>query len=141
MAIEISGNSGRPPQEAAEAGKSQATAPRRTARQRQAPLPGRAFGADQLKLSDQAAQLQALEAEIANLPVVDTQRVQDVQRTLATGSYEIQPARVADKVLTFEAGLGKAYRTMESAQLIKAFTATVQASLHGLQSIEPVLQT
>jgi hypothetical protein len=30
-----------------------------------------------------------------------------VQRTLATGSYEIQPAQVADKVLTFEAGLGK----------------------------------
>ena len=29
---------------------------------------------------------------------------------------------------------------MDSAQLIKAFTATVQASLHGLQSIEPVLQ-
>lgn len=29
---------------------------------------------------------------------------------------------------------------MESTQLIKAFTATVQASLHGLQSIEPVLQ-
>ncbi len=28
---------------------------------------------------------------------------------------------------------------MESAQLIKAFSATVQASLHGLQSIEPVL--
>jgi flagellar biosynthesis/type III secretory pathway chaperone len=29
---------------------------------------------------------------------------------------------------------------MESAQLIKAFTATVQASLHDLRSIEPVLQ-
>jgi flagellar biosynthesis/type III secretory pathway chaperone len=28
---------------------------------------------------------------------------------------------------------------MESAQLIKAFIATVQASLHGLRSIEPVL--
>ena len=29
---------------------------------------------------------------------------------------------------------------MDSAQLIKAFTATVQASLHGLRSIEPVLR-
>jgi flagellar biosynthesis/type III secretory pathway chaperone len=29
---------------------------------------------------------------------------------------------------------------MQSGQLIKAFTATVQASLHGLQSIEPVLR-
>ena len=65
-------------------------------------------GGDQLKLSSQAAQLQALEAEIANLPVVDTQRVQDVQRTLATGSFQVEPARVADKVLTFEAGLARA---------------------------------
>lgn len=29
---------------------------------------------------------------------------------------------------------------MDSEQLVKAFTATVQASLHGLQTIEPVLQ-
>jgi flagellar biosynthesis/type III secretory pathway chaperone len=29
---------------------------------------------------------------------------------------------------------------VDSAQLIKAFTATVQASLHGLQTIEPVLE-
>ena len=29
---------------------------------------------------------------------------------------------------------------MQSEQLIKAFAATVQASLHGLQSIEPVLR-
>ena len=107
MAIQISGNDGRPPQGAAEAGKSQA--PAANSRQPKAATAGngQTSGADQLKLSDQAAQLQALEAEIANLPVVDTQRVQDVQRTLATGTFEIQPARVADKVLTFEAGLGK----------------------------------
>ena len=108
MAIEISGNNGRPPQEVAEAAKSQAAAP--SAKQPKSAAVGSSGsnGADRLNLSDQAAQLQALEAEIANLPVVDTHRVQDVQRTLATGSYEIQPARVADKVLTFEAGLGKA---------------------------------
>ena len=107
MAIEISTNNRQTPQEAAGTGKSQATAP--TAGKPGAGSAGKsgAPGADQLKLSDTAAQLQALEAEIANLPVVDTQRVQDVQRTLATGSYEIQPAQVADKVLTFEAGLGK----------------------------------
>ena len=29
---------------------------------------------------------------------------------------------------------------MDKAQLVKAFTATVQASLHGLRSIEPILQ-
>jgi negative regulator of flagellin synthesis FlgM len=62
---------------------------------------------DEVALSGQYAQLHALEAEIANLPVVDTQRVQEVQHSISTGNYEIQPAEVADKLLTFEAGLGK----------------------------------
>ena len=53
---------------------------------------------DRLQLSDQASQLQALEAKVSSLPVVDTQRVQDVQRTLATGSFQIEPAKVADKM-------------------------------------------
>ena len=52
------------------------------------------------------------EAEIANLPVINTQRVQDVQRTLATGSFQIKPAEVADKMLQFEAGLGKAQQVL-----------------------------
>ena len=106
MGIEINGSSGRPPQEAVEASKSLATTGQRASQSnagaKNAPT------ADQLQLSNQAAQLKALEAEIADLPVVDTQRVQDVQRTLATGSFEIQPARVADKMLSFEAGLNKA---------------------------------
>ena len=106
MGIEINGSSGRPAQESAEASKSQATTGQR-ASQSNAGAKNAPTG-DQLQLSNQAAQLKALEAEIADLPVVDTQRVQDVQRTLATGSFEIQPARVADKMLSFEAGLGKA---------------------------------
>jgi negative regulator of flagellin synthesis FlgM len=105
MGIEI--NSGRPTQEAVDAGKAQSTS--RTESQ---PLTGggartASSGADQLKLSDQAAQLKAMEAEIANLPVVDTQRVQDVQRTLATGSLDAEPAQVAHRLLTFEAGLAQ----------------------------------
>ncbi len=107
MAIQINGNGSRPPREAAEAGRSQATSASNGRAQAGAATKSGASGKDQLSLSSQAAQLQALEAEIANLPVVDAQRVQDVQRTIATQSYEIQPAQVADKVLTFEAGLGR----------------------------------
>jgi len=106
MGIEISGNSGRPPQGAIESNNTASTA-----QTSQAAPQGRAAeqpSGDQLKLSSQASQLHALEAEIAKLPVVDTQRVQDVQRTVATGSFQVEPARVADKILTFEAGLGKA---------------------------------
>jgi negative regulator of flagellin synthesis FlgM len=108
MGIEISRHNGRPPKEAAEAGKSQATASRNNAASAGSAARSNSSGADKLQLSNQAAQLQALEAEIANLPVVDAQRVQDVRRTLATGSFQIVPARVAHKLLTFEAALGRA---------------------------------
>ena len=108
MGIEISGGGGRPPHEAVEAAKSQTTAPAGRQSATAGGARSTAIGGDQLQLSNQAAQLQALEAEIANLPIVDTQRVQDVQRTLTTGSFQIEPAQVADKLLTFEAGLDRA---------------------------------
>lgn len=106
MGMEISGNNSRPPQGAMETGKSQATATPSSGARGGAPARASSGGSDEVKLSNQAAQLQALEAEIANLPVVDPQRVQDVQRTIATGSFQIEPIQVADKMLTFEAGLG-----------------------------------
>ncbi len=105
MGIEIGGSNSRPSPSALESGKSQATTQASSARGG-ASARSSSGGSDEVKLSNQAAQMQALEAEIANLPVVDTQRVQDVQRTIATGSFQIEPAQVADKMLTFEAGLG-----------------------------------
>ena len=62
MGIEINGNSGRPPQEAVEASQSQATTGQR-AGQSNAGAKNAPTG-DQLQLSNQAAQLKALEAEI-----------------------------------------------------------------------------
>ena len=106
MGIEISSNTGRPAQGAPETGKSQASATQSSGARGGAPAKSTGGGNDQVRLSNQAAQLQALEAEIANLPVVDTQRVQDVQQTIATGSFQIDPVQVADKMLNFEAGLG-----------------------------------
>lgn len=107
MSIEINGNRGRPPQELIDAAKAQAANSTYNASGKtSAPANSGGGSSDQVKLSNTAAQLQALEGQIANLPVVDTQKVQEVQRTLATGSFEVQPARVADKILTFEAGLG-----------------------------------
>ncbi len=107
MGIEIKGNGGRPLHEATDAGKSQAAAPSGKAARAGGAARSSAGSSDQLQLSNQAALLQALEAEIANLPIVDTQRVHEVQRTLATGTFKIIPAQVAHKLLTFEAGLGR----------------------------------
>ena len=105
MGIEINNASGRTPQDVGES--RQSTAPQNAASPARAGSAGQAgSGGDKLALSDQAAQLQALESQIANLPVVDTQRVQDVQHSMATGAFQIEPAQVADKMLSFEAGLG-----------------------------------
>jgi negative regulator of flagellin synthesis FlgM len=107
MGIEISGNNGRPAQEALDSTRTASSnaGTRSTGSGNVKPATG---PGDRVQLSDQAAQLQALEAKVSSLPVVDTQRVQDVQRTLATGSFEIEPARVADKMLRFESGLSDA---------------------------------
>ena len=111
MANDISGIGGRMAHEAVDAARAQSG--QAAQQQRMAGIGPQAAAhpttpGDQLNLSPKASQLQALENQIANLPVVDTQRVQDVQRTIATGSYTVEPARVADTMLTFEAGLGKA---------------------------------
>ena len=103
MSIEINGNN-RPPVNTGEASATER------------PKSGKAGGAgatpggtpsraDTFSLTHRAAQLQQLEAQIAQLPVVDTQRVGEVQHALATGTLEIRPAEVADKLLAFEAGL------------------------------------
>jgi negative regulator of flagellin synthesis FlgM len=102
MSIEINGPQGRTPTELAD--------PRRPADDQEkataSPTPTASTAAgDKLSLTSEASQLKTLESEIAELPVVDTQRVQEVQRSLATGSFQIDPASVADKLLQFEAGL------------------------------------
>lgn len=52
-----------------------------------------------------AAKLQELEARIAQMPVVDAQHVEAVQRALATGSFTIDPQSTAGKLLYMELAL------------------------------------
>lgn len=105
MSIEINGTQGRSP---AELGDTSALRPRPDQKAGNGVYGSAVSGStsDRVSLTDQASQLQALEAQIASLPVVDTQRVHAVQHSIATGSMQIDPASVADKLLKFEAGLG-----------------------------------
>jgi len=100
MSIEISGSGSRPQVEGNNASQVNGNG-----KQSQADKPANRNSSDTLSLTDKASQLQALESQISNLPVVDTQRVLEVQHSLATGTYQIEPAQVADKLLSFEAGL------------------------------------
>ncbi len=56
----------------------------------------------EVSLTDTAAKLQRLEAQIANQPVVDTQRVESVKKAIADGSFKIDSTRIADKMADFE---------------------------------------
>ncbi|MDP1707793.1 MAG: flagellar biosynthesis anti-sigma factor FlgM [Gammaproteobacteria bacterium] len=61
--------------------------------------------ADRLSLTETSARVQELQARVASLPVVDEQRVQEIKQAIAQGSYGIDSARVAEKIVRLEAAL------------------------------------
>lgn len=63
---------------------------------------GKSSTADTLSISDSAQQLGKLKEAVASLPVVDTQRVEQMKQAIKNGSYEVDPAKVADKLMQFE---------------------------------------
>ncbi|RLJ16766.1 flagellar biosynthesis anti-sigma factor FlgM [bacterium endosymbiont of Escarpia laminata] len=60
---------------------------------------------DSVSLTRSATQLQSLEHEISQMPVVDAQRVESVQRAMATGSFIIDPENSAENLLFMERAL------------------------------------
>lgn len=68
---------------------------------------GKSTLGDTVSLTDTATRLRSLENTLANLPVVDTQRVEDIQRALASGTFEVDAERIAGKMLDFERQLIK----------------------------------
>jgi len=60
---------------------------------------------DTVSLSDDAVQLGKLDNTAISAPVVDTQRVEQVKKAIANGQYEVDPVRIADKMMQFESML------------------------------------
>lgn len=60
---------------------------------------------DTVNLTESATRLRHIEGSIGELPVVDAQRVEGVQRQLATGSFSIDPVSTAGKLLEMELNL------------------------------------
>lgn len=58
-----------------------------------------------LSLTETSVRVQELQVHVASLPVVDEQRVQAVKQAIARGSYEIDPVRVAEKIVSLELAL------------------------------------
>ncbi|MDH3325579.1 MAG: flagellar biosynthesis anti-sigma factor FlgM [Gammaproteobacteria bacterium] len=62
---------------------------------------------DTVSITGTASQLQALEKQLASLPVVDVQRVDSVKREISNGTFEINPPRIADKMIQIESAISQ----------------------------------
>ncbi len=102
MAIEITGLPTPPPQAAPD--KSAGAAEQRPAAVAGQEESGRS-ASDTLNLTDTAAQLRRLEKHLATLPSDSTQRVESIRQAVTSGTYQVNPARIADKLLGFEVAL------------------------------------
>ena len=63
---------------------------------------GKSTTTDTVSLSDNAVQLDKLGNSVASSPVVDAQRVEQVKQAIENGNYEVDPARIAEKLMLFE---------------------------------------
>lgn len=66
---------------------------------------GKSTTTDTVSLSDNAVQLGKLDSTVVTTPVVDTHRVEQLKQAISNGSYEIEPARIADRLMQFESVL------------------------------------
>jgi len=61
-----------------------------------------AAGSDTVSLTASATQLNALEEQISNLPITDSNRIAETRHALATGTHQIDPRSTADGLLATE---------------------------------------
>jgi negative regulator of flagellin synthesis FlgM len=62
-------------------------------------------GGDTVTLTASARSLQKIEETVAKAPVVNAAKVAAIKQSVNSGTYQIDPHRVADKLLQFESGL------------------------------------
>ncbi|WP_058834625.1 flagellar biosynthesis anti-sigma factor FlgM [Luteimonas abyssi] len=62
--------------------------------------------ADSLRLTGEAAGLQALQRDLSARPAFDEARVQAVRESLASGQYRIDPEAIAQRMLDLDGQLG-----------------------------------
>lgn len=57
---------------------------------------------DTVSFTETATQLQAIERQIADLPIVDDGRIAMLQNLIERGEFEIDPNQIADRLIIFE---------------------------------------
>lgn len=74
---------------------------------------GKPASSDTVMLTDAASRLRNLEKAIGEMPVVDTQRVEDIRRALSEGRYNVDGETVAASMLDFESRLEQSTESRE----------------------------
>ena len=57
---------------------------------------------DRVTLTPQAQRLKDLENQVSRLPVVDQAKVERIRNEIAQGVYQVDPQRVAERMIQFE---------------------------------------
>jgi negative regulator of flagellin synthesis FlgM len=94
--MRIDSNAGTQPLPAATGSGSQTTA---AAEARSSPSSG-ALGEDQAQLSGAHVQIQALVAQAAQLPETNQEKVEALRQSVAAGTYQASPERIADALFS-----------------------------------------
>jgi len=58
---------------------------------------------DTVSITDMAGRLRSLEQKLASQPDIDQAHINQVREAIARGEYKVNPDRVADKMMNFEA--------------------------------------
>jgi negative regulator of flagellin synthesis FlgM len=66
-----------------------------------------------VELSPLGAQLASIEASLANVPVVDTARVDEIKQAIADGHFKVNPEVVADRLLETVKDLIRAHQAAQ----------------------------
>ena len=89
-------------------GHSSTTTPATHGKSATAPGTAVAAAAHEVKLTDSAVQLAALEKALAQVPDVDLKRVEEVRTAIQSGEYKIDSQQIAAKLMQLERALAAA---------------------------------
>jgi negative regulator of flagellin synthesis FlgM len=95
---------------AAIVGSASAARPRALGSENRAPADTKAQDASGIRITAAARQLAQLEKLIADVPVVDSQRVGKIEAQLAEGRYRVDAQKVAERLLRSNDELSRAQR-------------------------------
>lgn len=84
-----------------------AAAPSGAEKEARAGQAGQSPAGDSVSLTPAAQLLRDAGARAADAPVVDAQRVDAVRESIANGSFSIDPARIADRMMGMEQALAR----------------------------------